>query len=133
MRKTHVAGLVAAATSAVIPIQAAGAGSTPTCLGQKATYVGTNGRDEVTVTGPSTVLYLKGGNDVVHVERPQGMVYICGGDGADEVYHFSTTRLRYYGGSGKDKLVYQVPCPGTSGENRVHDVEETLIFPCTSG
>jgi extracellular elastinolytic metalloproteinase len=65
---------------------------TPTCLGQPATKVGTNGPNTITGTGGADVILGLGGNDKINGKG--GKDVICGGSGNDTLT----------GGPGLDKL-----------------------------
>ena len=116
---------------ALLPHVPASAGSTPTCLGKKATYVGTSNADFVALGGTNNVAVMKGGNDTVHAFNATDQpVYICLGDGDDEVYG---DPFRLYGGSGEDMLAFQPVCGEAVGEYlRAHDVEHVSVYGCNS-
>ncbi|HEX6752055.1 MAG TPA: hypothetical protein VF093_00515 [Solirubrobacterales bacterium] len=62
------------------------------CLGRKATFVGTNGRDEITGTPRRDVIAALGGRD--EVLGLGGRDVICGGKGKDDLF----------GGPGRDEV-----------------------------
>lgn len=91
--------LAAAVAGGLTTIPADAAAPPPTCLGQRATVVGTPGADTMTGTpGPDVVVAL-GGDDVV--DGRGGDDLVCGGPGADVLH----------GGAGDDRLA--------GGEDRV--------------
>ena len=74
------------------PLAVARAGATPTCDGQPATIVGTEGADRLSGTASSDVIVGLAGND--SILGADGDDVICGGSGND----------RLFGGSGRDLL-----------------------------
>lgn len=72
-----------------------------TCLGQRATIVGTAGSDVLTGTGANDVIVGLGGADTI--SGGGGNDLICAGDGNDVVAG-AAGRDRIDGGAGKDKL-----------------------------
>ena len=88
-----------------------GTGPGPTCLGHKATIVGTAGGDVLTGTAHADVIVGLGGNDTIN--GLGGNDIICAGPGNDAVYGGSGNDLisgqggadALYGGTGNDTLV----------------------------
>jgi hypothetical protein len=125
---------------ALLPNVPAGAAKVETCLGQKATYVGTNKRDFVALGGANNVAVMKGGNDTVHVFKATDKpVYLCLGDGTDDVYG---DPWRVLGDKGEDSVFFQPVCgnspplgrphePTAFGNAKFHDVEHVEIFGCS--
>jgi hypothetical protein len=74
---------------------------TPTCLGKKATIVGTAGPDNLTGTNRDDVIVGLGGGDTI--SGGGGNDIICGGDGND-VLVGAAGNDRIDGGTGKDKI-----------------------------
>jgi len=83
---------------------------TPTCLGKKATIVGTNGPDKLRGTPGRDVIVARGGNDVIRALA--GNDLICAGAGNDRV-HGGNGNDRINGGPGNDLL------NGGKGNNRI--------------
>jgi Ca2+-binding RTX toxin-like protein len=73
---TMATGLLAVAAGAP-------ADSVPTCLGEKATIVGTEGDDLLAGTSKDDVIVGLGGNDVINAHDGDDLV--CGGDGNDRI------------------------------------------------
>lgn len=91
----------------------AGADTTPeplTCLGKKATILGTPGNDVITGTKGRDVIVSLGGNDVIRGKG--GKDLICAGSGDDRVLGGSG-RDRIYGQDGNDQLF------GGKGRDRI--------------
>ncbi len=79
-----------------------GGGGSKTCLGKRATKLGSNGNDVLRGTNRADVIVGRGGNDTIR--GLGGNDLICGGDGADQI-HAGTGRDRAYGDGGNDQLV----------------------------
>jgi Ca2+-binding RTX toxin-like protein len=76
-----------------IPVAQAADAATPTCMGKRATIVGTAGKDILRGTKRADVIVAKGGSDVI--KGRGGNDLICAGGGNDEVT----------GGGGADKVL----------------------------
>ena len=94
-RRTTAAGalLVAVLAALLQPGPATGGEEVPTCGGEEATVVGTDGPDVLVGTGGHDVFVAGGGHD--EVRGWGGADLLCGGDGSD----------RLHGGAGADTLV----------------------------
>jgi Ca2+-binding RTX toxin-like protein len=79
------AALVAITAATALLVVAAGAPAdiVPTCLGEKATIVGTEGDDLLAGTSKDDVIVALGGNDVMNAHDGDDLV--CGGDGNDRI------------------------------------------------
>ena len=79
------AAVVAITATTALFVVAAGAPAdpVPTCLGEKATIVGTEGDDLIAGTSKNDVIVALGGNDVVSAHDGDDLV--CGGDGNDRI------------------------------------------------
>lgn len=92
-RAAAIASIALAATAlASLAPPMAGASPKPLCHGQRATYVGSPGRDRLTYEwsqetdlGKHPVLALRGGDDVVDFGLNRRRVAICAGPGDDEI------------------------------------------------
>ena len=91
----RIAGLTTLTAVAALGLLVPGpaTGAAPTCQGEKATLVGSDGADELLGTNKDDVIVALGGDDVV--EGRGGADLICGGMGAD----------RLDGGAGPDRLL----------------------------
>ena len=92
-----------------------------TCLGHRATYVGTAGDDEVTVDATNSVVVMKGGNDVVRITKAarrdaKTEVLICLDEGNDDAVGGAFGKLD--GGPGNDRANVSV-----CGTDLIYDVE----------
>ena len=74
---------------------------TPRCNGVPATIVGTDGNDNIKVTGGRDVVFAGSGDD--HVPPSAGNDQICGGPGNDDIQG-GTGADHIYGESGRDKI-----------------------------
>ncbi|MFN8112268.1 MAG: hypothetical protein U0R51_03620 [Solirubrobacterales bacterium] len=106
---------LAAVTSALfvvltgaLPPAAGLAAERPTCGGEKATIVGTAGKDAYAPSKfhPGDVVALLGGNDYAQVGGHVDDVTVCGGQGEDEIVADAGAGrdLRFFGGGGADVL-----------------------------
>jgi hypothetical protein len=80
----------------------------PSCMGKKATIVGTGEPDVITGTAGRDVIAALGGNDIVRAGS--GQDYVCGGDGVDLLLG-EAGRDTLHGGGGVDQ------CNGGPGRN----------------
>lgn len=76
-------------------------GTVPTCLGKKATIIGSNGDDKIKGTGGNDVIVSRGGDDAI--DAGGGDDLLCTGRGSD----------RAAGGGGEDRVL------GEAGEDRL--------------
>ena len=81
MRNLTLTCIVLAAALALLAVTRAAADTTPLCLGQPATIVGTDGNDTLNGTSGDDVIAGLGGDDLIRGDR--GDDVICGGDGND--------------------------------------------------
>ncbi len=107
-RNRHLAATIAAAATlgvCFIPSQAAQA-ATPTCLGHKATIVGTSGNDRIIGTSGRDVIVGRGGDDLIL--GLGGDDIICGNGGHDVINAMGGTGSAQPldGGPGKDLCIY---------------------------
>ena len=77
------------------------AGTVPTCLGKKATIIGSNGDDKITGTRGNDVIVSRGGDDAI--DAGGGDDLVCAGRGSDRVA----------GEGGEDRIL------GEAGEDRL--------------
>src|SRR3712207_5727576 len=97
---TGVLGLCLATTLSV-PLAAPALAATPTCMGLRATLVGTAGSDDLRGTARRDVIVALAGND--RVQGLGGADVVCAGPGNDEVLG-ATGDDRLDGGSGGDTI-----------------------------
>jgi Ca2+-binding RTX toxin-like protein len=74
------------AVAAALALLATGSGaadSAPTCMGEKATIIGTDGDDLIAGTGKDDVIVTFAGNDVINAHDGDDLV--CAGDGNDRI------------------------------------------------
>ena len=83
MRNLTLTCIVLAAALALLAVTRAAADTTPLCLGQPATIVGTDGNDTLNGTSGDDVIAGLGGNDDITGEGGNDLV--CGGSGNDVV------------------------------------------------
>jgi beta-glucanase (GH16 family) len=79
--------VVVAFGSAIVALAVAGtasAAASPTCLGHKATIVGTNAADHLVGTAARDVILARRGHDRIYGR--QGNDLVCGGSGLDELF-----------------------------------------------
>jgi Ca2+-binding RTX toxin-like protein len=81
-----------------------GQGQVPTCLGKRATIVGTNGSDRLRGTSARDVIVGAGGGD--EIRAGGGRDVVCGEDGRDTIYG-GRGADRLSGGLGNDRLLGQ--------------------------
>lgn len=93
-----VAVLAAVLSSPSLAVQV---GATPSCFGEPATIVGSDGPDTIHGTPGPDVIYSGGGDDKIF--GLGGDDLICGGDGADTIYG-GHGNDRIAGGAGDDHL-----------------------------
>ena len=91
----------ALASLAVVGIPAADAAASPRCQGERATIVGTAGRDVLNGTNGRDVIWGGGGNDRISARNGDDLV--CAGPGDDYV-HAGNGADRVFGEGGDDEL-----------------------------
>jgi Ca2+-binding RTX toxin-like protein len=80
-RMVLLAALASASVAALGATASAGGADYPTCLGEPATIVGTDGNDTIRGTDGDDVIAALGGDDTVI--GGGGFDMVCGGDGND--------------------------------------------------
>jgi Ca2+-binding RTX toxin-like protein len=81
--RLKVITVAAAATLALLATASGAADTAPTCMGEKATIVGTEGDDLIAGTSKDDVIVALAGNDVISAHDGDDLV--CGGDGNDRI------------------------------------------------
>jgi Ca2+-binding RTX toxin-like protein len=117
-RRLAVATAALAATAALVVGVSASAASTPwpTCLGEPATIVGTDGNDTIAGTSGDDVIASLGGDDVITSGGSSDTDLICGGDGND-------TLMATPGG---DSFFDWAVMSGDAGDDRIQGNEDTF-------
>jgi Ca2+-binding RTX toxin-like protein len=116
IRRMLLPAVLAAASVVVVLGASASAGATyPTCLGEPATIVGTDGNDHLTGTDGNDVIAALGGDDVVN--GGGGLDMICGGDGNDTLV--ATT--------GGNWFFDAAMISGDAGDDRIQGAKDTLV------
>jgi serralysin len=85
MRALLTALAVVLVTGSVLVLGASAASPWPTCFGEPATIVGTEGNDTINGTSGDDVIVALGGDDVVTSGGADEQDKICGGDGNDSL------------------------------------------------
>lgn len=88
----------------------------PTCLGEPATLVGTDGNDTITGTSGDDVIAALGGDDVVISGGSSDYDLVCGGDGNDSL--IST--------AGGEAFIDWAVMSGDAGDDRIQGNKETI-------
>lgn len=83
MRNLTLTCIALAGVLALLAVTRAAADSTPLCLGEPATIVGTENNDALSGTSGDDVIVGLGGDDLIRADR--GNDVICGGDGNDMI------------------------------------------------
>ncbi len=103
----RLAAVIAATTLTALPLTASplSSAATPTCFGQPATIVGTDGPDIIYGTAGHDVIYGGGGNDNINTNwspnPPTTGDLICGGPGDDQI-EATDFNDKVNGGDGSD-------------------------------
>jgi Ca2+-binding RTX toxin-like protein len=91
----------------------------PTCLGEPATIVGTDGNDTITGTGGDHVIVGLGGDDVIASGGASDVDLICGGDGNDTVIVTSSGDIFDFG---------IAVVSGDAGDDRIQASKDTIAI-----
>jgi Ca2+-binding RTX toxin-like protein len=106
-----------AAAALVLGVSASSASAPwPTCLGEPATLVGTDGNDTITGTSGDDVIAVLGGDDVVVSGGSSDYDLVCGGDGNDSL--IST--------AGGEAFIEWTVVSGDAGNDRIQGNRETI-------
>jgi Ca2+-binding RTX toxin-like protein len=117
IRRMLLPAALAAASVVVLGASgSAGGADYPTCLGEPATIVGTEGNDNLTGTGGDDVIASLGGDDVV--VGGGGLDLICGGDGNDTL--IATT--------GANSFFDGAMISGDAGDDRIQASSDALVL-----
>jgi Ca2+-binding RTX toxin-like protein len=109
----------ALASTAVLVVGASASTPWPTCLGEPATIVGTQGNDTITGTSGDDVIAALGGDDVITSGGSSDMDLICAGDGNDTVIVTSSADTFDFGGA---------VVSGDAGDDRIQAPRDTLVW-----
>jgi Ca2+-binding RTX toxin-like protein len=120
--KSHVALTLSALALGATALlsQPSAQAATPTCFGQQATFVGTDGSDSL-VGGPDDVVVGGAGNDWLY-----GAV-VCGGSGDDHLFGLDHINNKLDGGRGTDQLMGSFGADvmlGRGGDDRIIDTDD---------
>jgi serralysin len=116
-RRLAVATAALAAIAAlVVGVSASAASPWPTCLGEPATIVGTDGNDTIVGTSGDDVIASLGGDDVITSGGSSDADLICGGDGND-------TLLSTPGG---ESFLDWAVMSGDAGDDHIQGNEDTI-------
>jgi Ca2+-binding RTX toxin-like protein len=107
------------AAAAVLVVGASASTPWPTCLGEPATIVGTQGNDTITGTSGDDVIAALGGDDMITSGGSSDMDLICAGDGNDTVIVTSSAELFDFGGA---------VVSGDAGDDRIQAPKDTLVW-----
>lgn len=113
-------GALLAVLAALIAAIPAGGAAKPTCLGEKATIVGTGGPDALKGTRKGDVIVAKAGDDDINAKA--GKDRICGGSG-DDVLNGGRAKDRFDGGDDIDDCLTVAGESATGCEPQLIDVE----------
>jgi Ca2+-binding RTX toxin-like protein len=120
--RTRLVVLSAALVVASVLVMSASASGTaawPSCFGEPATIVGTDGNDTINGSHGDDVIAALGGDDVVISGGSNDEDLICGGDGND-------TLLVSTGGEGLFALDWAV-VSGDAGDDRIQGAKDTFV------
>ena len=106
------------AVALVLGASAASASTWPSCLGEPATIVGTDGNDTITGTSGDDVIVGLGGDDVISSGGSDEYDLICGGDGNDTILATTSSGL-----FNLDAAVIS----GDAGDDRIQGSKETFV------
>ena len=101
--------------ASVLVIGASASTSWPSCLGEPATIVGTDGNDTINGTSGDDVIAALAGDDVV--TSGGGSDLICGGDGNDALVATS----------GGESLFDAAVMSGDAGDDRIQGAKDTFV------